>query len=201
MSHPVTGAALRDVTVRDYTRAAERAGLTVDAAAIERQAVADCETFDAVQREARPVTQGAPDPAAEQHKADELDRLAAAAGAEIVHDARKMVRKRLATLHATPKPGSRWSLALGRIARILSGATPSTDKRVLVSTCVDPKLAWEVLRIQAYIVTRHVPPRFGDEINPFYGLSDKDFTRMFRRMIEDVCDRSTGRLGTWATKR
>lgn len=194
---PVTGTDLRDVTVRDYKRAAERAGMPIDLAEIERQATADCETYDAVRRAVVPTGPAAPDPAKEQEKADELDRQAADAGATIIRDQRKIVRKKLAALHATPKPGSRWSLALGRIARIVSGATPSTDRRKLVSTCEIPALAWEVMRIQAYVVTRHVPPRFGDEINPFYGLSTRDFTRKFQRMIEDVADQSTGKLGPW----
>ncbi len=69
----------------------------------------------------------------------------------------------------------------------------------MVSTCEMPKLAWEAMRIQAFIITRHVPPKFGSERNPFYGLSDVDFERKFRRLVEDLCDKSTGRMGPWRT--
>lgn len=197
MKEPITGVDLKERTVRDYKRWAERAGLPVDMAAIERLAVADCELGEAVERDRAPVTPAPPDPEKEREKRDELDRQAAEAGASIVRDQRKVVRKKLAALHATPKPGSRWSLALGRLARIVSGATPSTDRKKMVSTCEIPSLAWEALRIHAYVVTRHIPPRFGDEPNPFYGLTDRDFTRKFQRMVEDICDRSTGRMGPW----
>ena len=200
----ITGIALKERTVRDYTRLAQRAGFPVDPAAIERLAAADCDLADRVDADARPAAKAAkPDPvkaaAVEAEKSGELDRLAAEAGTSIVRDQRKVVRKRLAALHAVPKPHSRWSNAVARMARIIAGATPSTNRRAMVSTCECPDLAWEILRIQAWLITRHVPPRFGDELNPFYGLTDRDFVGKFQRLVEDVCDKSTGRLGSWRT--
>ena len=40
-------------------------------------------------------------------------------------------------------------------------------------------------------------PRPGDEANPFHGLDPIDFGAKFQRMIEDICDRSTSKLGPW----
>lgn len=198
---PITGHALRDATIRDYKRNAERMGLVVDMAAIERQAIADCELFEAVMRATDPApTRAKPDPAKEAAKADALDEAAAAQGMEVVRDQKRMIKERLTKLTAVPKPDSKWAHALGRRARILSGATPSTDRRKMVSTCEMPALAWDFLRLHAWAVTRirkGNPPRLTGEANPFDHLSTRDFIAKFEAMTYDICDRSTGRLGPW----
>jgi hypothetical protein len=197
---PVTGTALRDATIRDYKRQAERMGIVADMAAIERQAIADCNLFDAVLRLSGPSSPAKPDPAKVAAKADALDELAAREGVDVIREQNRVIKERISKLTAVPKPDSKWAHALGRRARILSGATPSTDRRKLVSTCEIPALAWEFLRLHAWAVTRiriGNPPRLTGEANPFDHLSLRDFVAKFEAMTYDICDRSTGRLGPW----
>jgi len=34
-------------------------------------------------------------------------------------------------------------------------------------------------------------------MNPFYGKNDVDCARILQRLVEDICDRSTGKMGPW----
>jgi hypothetical protein len=36
--------------------------------------------------------------------------------------------------------------------------------------------------------------------NQFDGMPDADVARLYRRLVEDICDRSTGVLGSWYVK-
>ena len=191
------GLALKDRTVRDYKRAAERAGLPVDMGAIERVAAEDCATYDAVMRNATPTAPAKPDPEKEAAHAAELDRQAAAVGGTIDHGDIVYEKRTIAALHNRPLPDSRLAHASGRVLRILQGATPSKDFRIACSTCECPDLAYELLRLIAQIVTRLQPQRPRDEPNPFHGLSEIDASRLYQRRVEDICDRSTGKLGPW----
>lgn len=198
------GPALREVTVRDYKRNAERAGLPVDMAAIERLAQADCETHAAVQREAAPTWTAPPDPEMEAHRAEDLQRIMAEeTGAELVDEDTKVVREELPLLQAVPRPQTRWSNAVARCARITAGMAPRSGKRTRrdFDSCAIPDLAWELWRIQCLAVLRRVPPVLLGEVNPFFGLSSFDFQRRLQRMVEDICDRSTGHpgFGSWRT--
>lgn len=194
---------LRAVTVRDYRRDAERLGLVVDLAAIERQALADCEVYDAVTRDATPRAPAPPDPVKEAEKAGELDRLAAEAGTSILRE--PVAKQRPTIFNTVPKPLSRLSMALGRIAVICRGSAPGKTRREALATCECPDLAWEFMRLYAFYMTRGYPPQPGVEANPFYGVSEKydarwgmsDLERRYLRRLEDICDKSTGRLGPW----
>lgn len=109
-------------------------------------------------------------------------------------------------LHADPSSISpRWPYAVARIYRIGEGAKASTYERSVESSeC--PKLAKQYLETYAYYMTRTRPPplhpdgRPRTDHNPFRGLSDYDAMRKFVRAVEDICDRSTGKLGPWYTK-
>ena len=104
-------------------------------------------------------------------------------------------------LHADPHTFSRrWPFAVARIYRIGEGAKASTFGRATDSAeC--PALAKEYLELYAYYMTRRAPaPLYKIDHNPFRHLSDKDAARMFERRVEDICDRSTGRLGPWWVK-
>ena len=83
------------------------------------------------------------------------------------------------------------------IARILEGATPSTDLRAACSTATCPDLAYEIMTTYANAVTRGMPRRSGDEANPFFGMSEVDTSRMMQAILEGIADRSSGRLGPW----
>ena len=190
---------LRDATVRDYTRAAERMGVRVDPAAVERLAVADCELYDRVKRENETAP---PSPAkGDERKAERRDVLA-----ETVKDrgatlSPRTVQKRIPILNGNARYGSRWSFALGRLRRIVEGATSHSNPRIATSTCEMPDLAYQVFRLHAAVALRHLPPRPGDEPNPFHGLSDVDFGRKLQRLVEDICDKSSKRLGPWFVPR
>lgn len=197
---PIEGIALKERTVRDYTRNYERAGFRVDPAAIERLAVADlnlADNYDAAIPDSAYVPDAAKDAAKVAEKEAAVAEEAEKVGAEIVTG--KMIRRELATLHASPRPGSKWSFAMGRLARILQ--RPNTPSRTPWKDCEIPHLAERAHKLQAFIALdpQRRMKKVGGERNPFYRLSDRDFERKFRRMIEDICDESSGRLGTWWT--
>lgn len=192
MSQPlITGTALKDATVRDYKRWAERAGQSVDSAALERQAVADLELADNFENEAvHTERKASPEDAAAKRAT--LEQEAQAAGAEIVTG--KMIRRQIASLHAKPRPGSKWSFAMGRLARIL--ARPPLPSRKPWEDCEIPHLAKRVYELKAFVLFRHME-FVGDQRNPLHGLNAQDFERKFRAMTMQICDESSGRMGPW----
>lgn len=194
MKPPISGVALKERTVRDYKRWAERVGRSVDADTLERQAVADLELADAFDRGAV-APSSKPNPEKVQAKRETLAEQASEHGAEIVTG--KTIKRELAALHAKARPGSKWSYAMGRLARILQ--RPALPSREPWKDCEIPALAKKVYRLQAFVALdpMRTQERVGGEVNPFYGLSDRDFSRKFRRLIEDICDESVGRLGHW----
>lgn len=212
---PVDGPALREVTVRDYRRNAERAGVPVDMAAIEALALADCNTYAAVLRDDRPSVPAAPDPAKEAEKAGELDRQIAehCPGAELLDEPVKSVP--IPLLAAPNKPDSKWAAATSRVAAICfggnplafarPGATTTETMQAITSTCEMPALAMEIERLKAhwglYMLTggRASPATMG-EPSPFAGMNLADALRKYRRAIEDICDRSESKLGPWWTR-
>lgn len=209
---PIDGPALREVTVRDYRRNAERAGVPVDLAAIEALALADCNTYAAVMRDRHPAAPAAPDPAKEAERAGALDAAVGAVGAEVVRE--PMKAKRLSLLADVPNPNDKWAWALGRLAVILRGADPlafvrpgaSTVEimRAITSTCECPDLAFEVERLKAhwglYLATGCKGTlKILGEPNVFAGLPLGTALAKYRRLTEDICDKSTGRLGSWWT--
>ncbi len=190
---------IREATVRDYTRAAERAGAPSDARTIERQAVADCELVDRYN-----AGNPAPDPAkvGAARKAEKVKRAAkranayADAGLEVVAPMRttpQIVR----TAHMPCETDTRWMLARGRAKRILEGTAASSDPFTATRTATIPDLAFRLMRIYADFATRNIPRRQGDEANPFFGLKPGDTARVLQRLVEDVCDASSGRMGPW----
>jgi hypothetical protein len=212
----IDGPALREVTVRDYRRNAERAGLPIDMAEIERLALSDCNTYAAVMRTREPSAPAAPDPAKAAERAGALDESAAAHGAKVLRAPAKVATHKL--LDAVPKPTERWAWALGRKAKICAGAnyaawappgsTPREIKRAMFATCEIPALAeafddlhakWTIYtatggRCHKGAIVHGV--RLADE-NPFAGLSVKDALRKYQRLTEDLCDQSSSKLGPW----
>ena len=200
----IDGPALREATVRDYRRNAERAGIAADPLMLERLALADCELYAATQREAPVTWTAAPDPETEARRASDLQRIMAEeTGAELVDEDMYVVREHHPLLTDVPKPQSRWSNAVARCGRITAGLSARSGKRTRrdFDSCAMPDLAWDLWRIQCLAVLRHVPPALLGEANPFFGLSSFDFQRRLERMVEDICDRSTGHpgFGSWRT--
>lgn len=190
---------LRDVTVRDYLRDSARFGAPLTTAQAERLAVRDCEIYDAVTRASADAAPAAPDPAKEAEKAAQLDAEAAAVGAEVMHAPMETATRRstVATLHKHHRPDSRMAFAKGRIRRICEGTSPNKDLVKACSTATIPALALEVTKLYINLATRGAPRRPTDEPNPFFGMSEDDASRMAQAILENICDRSSGRLGPW----
>jgi hypothetical protein len=196
---------LREWTVEDYTVMARAMGLPSDRETIERQAVSDLSLYDAIQREDYRTPPSAPSPEKQaeerQSRAQNLDvHMAEKHGAQVMRGDEKVVSQRGKIMHATSAPTDRWSNAKARVFRICQGRTNHPDPVVATSTCEMPKLALALFKIQAFVITRHVPPWKlppGSEANPFFGLKPDEYMKKMQRMIEDVCDKSTGRMGPW----
>lgn len=95
--------------------------------------------------------------------------------------------------------GERWAHACARIYRILEGAGQGGASTTVaaVRDAEMPLLAAEYMR-QFKLFTYL---RFRDhDSNPYRGMSDRDSARKFMRIVEDICDRSTGKLGAWYVK-
>lgn len=190
---------LKEATVRDYTRAAGRAGMPVDARAIEALAVADCQVYDGVRRDAPAPRVQSPEEKAElsRIRKEQLQAEMAPQGVTYNPDKKTIRKRRVAQMHAVSKWNDRWSMAKGRVAQICRGISVHSDVKIATSTCECPDLAYEIFRVRADFVVRFRKPRPGDEPNAFFGMSDVDAGLLLQRKIEDICDRSTGRLGAW----
>lgn len=93
----------------------------------------------------------------------------------------------------------RWSCAVGRFRRIIEGLGKSSSVTGAIDGAEYPHLAREAIELwHFYFADRFKPPPLtGIDRNPFRGLSDKDAAGKFMRLVEDVCDRSTGKMGSW----
>jgi hypothetical protein len=105
-------------------------------------------------------------------------------------------------LYATPQRISeRWGYAVARINRILEGAARANNIKAAANGAEYPELATRFAELWSYYLTRtKSPPSKGSDHNPFRRLSDRDASRKFIRMTEDICDASTGKLGAWYVK-
>lgn len=203
---PASPQELREATVEDFTVMNRSMGLPADRAFVERQALTYLTVGDAVRRNA-PVPPPPPTreerAAAERERAARLDARASDSKARVMRGGEQVVSTRNKVMHAATLPTDRWSFAKARIARICEGVINHPDIIKATAGCTMPKLAREVFRIQGFILSRHTRPDQlpqGSEANPFFGLSEKDYAAKFQRMIENICDKSTGRLGSWYVK-
>lgn len=186
MLKPVTSPTeLRELTVRDYKRNAERMGLDVPVADLEKLALHDLHMVDAYEsgvdlspKKATPKkkvkpeivdpTGGLPFKAPPSH----IDSMTVADFMAI---------------------SARWPFAMGRMKRILAGATPNRDPLRVAMTCEVPELALKMVRLHRNWLLRGRDSRH----NPFRGLSEIDARRALVRFVEDICDQSSGRMGPW----
>lgn len=211
LAEPASPSDLREGMIAEEIAIAQRAGANLDRRTAERWIADDLALSEAVARETPPAWATRIDPEAKaQAEADQARRLAdelGKRGAAVPDaDAGYSVRKSK-LIHATSMPDDVWSLAKGRVARILSGRTEHPNVRIACSTCEVPRLALELVAIEAFTMAslegRHTgkwrPERPGDEPNPFWGLKPDDFGRKLMAMVMDICDRSTGipGLGPW----
>lgn len=194
---------LRDATVRDYARAAERMGFPADSSAIEQQAVADLTIADRVIAEQKPRSE--PRNRSDRKTAkrvDELDQALSAIGGRTInehHGETGGQRQRDRMLYGKPKKLAGvvwwWPHAMARLKRILQGAR-GTSLVVALQDAEAPKLAREFMQHWAAMLQRR-PDHNPSPARPYDGLSDKDAERVFVRAVEDICDRSRKQLGPW----
>jgi hypothetical protein len=149
-------------------------------------------------------------------------------GARLADGDVEVVRSR--TYHGNPmRSDARWSAAVARLRRILEGASGArtlADAAAAIETRLRPLAVSYAEQWALYMARVPYPHRCGDRAeydiqgnatkigcsvgpsparpnqpgNPYCRLSDYDADRMFRRAVEDICDRSTGVLGSWYVK-
>ncbi len=194
--------------LEDYTSKAGTFGLPSDPLALERLVLLDLTLADNFTREEGPPVLG---PAPTE---DDRAKKRAAAQAQLAEDsdgtskilaAQDHPREWGPTLNLPPSVGlsERWMLAKGRLDRIMDGAGEirrypdgSYDFRAMTATCGVPGLAYEFLALwfsfdlrDAVQTRRH---------NPFWDMSHRDASLKFVRLVEDICDRSSGTsMGPW----
>lgn len=195
----------RDWIVEDYSRMAQcyggYAGTDTPRADIERRVVRDLIVTDAVTREEAGRIRPGPsaDSLADKQakRARSSDRRVSEIGGTIDRGQIQVQRATVPIAHATTLPTDRFSFAKGRLMRIMAGASRHPDPAVSTSTCEIPELALRAFKLYAHFALARHRPRQCDEQNPFYGLSLLDRGRLLQRMVEDICDASTGRMGPW----
>lgn len=104
---------------------------------------------------------------------------------------------------APHKVSTRWPYACARIQRICEGAQPRKGHtfETACKTATVPKLAHSFMELYAYYVTRSRPaPTVGGDHNPFRHLPDNEAEAKFQRLVEDICDKSSAKLGSWYVK-
>jgi len=193
---------VRQRMIRSYTAGYRRAGIAMTSREIEQQVVSDCEIVDAAR--ARGEISNGPQPGAAAPAKQRVDHVAKAAAETGMRTNPDGQIVRFKVLHEDPtKVSERWGYAAGRIKRILEGVRKDTSSLVVaVEDAELGKLATEFANLWAYFKTfMGPPPRTGPDPNPFRGLSTRDAARKFQRLVEDICDRSTGipGLGPWFT--
>lgn len=192
---------LRDRMAKGYLDSYRRAGLDVTPEQMTKLAAADCELVDAADRAGE--LRGGPrsDAPPEQPRA----RPNVIAQAEQETGARlgaKSDPARTRAMNGNPqKVSERWGAAVARIKRILGGVGKSSSLVVAVKDAELGALAKEYAEHFAQYQMRGTkPPAQGKDRNPYRHMSERDASRKFMRAVEDICDRSTGKLGSWYVK-
>lgn len=201
-----TPQALREKLVAYYMRAYTRAYGHADRASIERKVVADLEYVEAVKGAAR-ATRPAParvarPPAERPNVLERSDIDPSLKGLKLTKDDPNVRYYYCSVLDGNPQLVSeQWGAAVARIKRILEGTGGSAVFSQAVTNATMPKLAARVIEVWSFYKNRGRPaPARGVDHNPFRGLSNRDAFRMYQRLMMDICDRSTGVLGSWYVK-
>jgi hypothetical protein len=195
---------IRQRMIKSYADGYARAGKHVPTRDIERLVIADCEMVDNAKaagdiadetkpKQKKPAPHRRPDPLK-----DALTETGTRLNVGDIGANKNVVRTKV--MHANPMATSeRWGYAAGRIQRILEGVRKDTSSLVVaVEDAELGILATEYANLWGDFMTRYqAPPLSGNDRNPFRGMSDRDAARKFQRLTEDICDRSTGRLGPW----
>mgnify|MGYP006921300508 CR=1 FL=1 len=205
MAAPLSPIQLREATERDYRAAMTAHGIPFTDDSIRDQAIADLKLVDAATRlgeigGARPA---AVDPEPAKERPDILAKAHEENKTRPVSPLNRPQPLRSRLFHGIPaRFGPRWPYAVARIGRICEGATATGEIGGGVDTATVPKLAKAFALLYANFMTRGLPPPPRGQVdhNPFRHQSDADALRILERKVEDICDASTGVLGSWYVK-
>jgi hypothetical protein len=192
----------------DYHGKAGIGGMPTEPQAIERLVMNDLALVSGYQRDERPLP--APRPVSAEDKQAKRDR----AQAQLLEDSEG--KSKILNPSQTPRnwgpmldlppeveTSERWSLARGRLNRIMEGAgmpvrhmDGTLDPRTMAATANYPKGAerfitmWIDFDFRGVWQTRNY--------NPFYGMSKRDASLKFVAEVMNICDGSTGTsMGQW----
>ncbi len=197
---PLSPPAAREAMVADEMAIYARAGVPLSSREAERMIARDLAIYEAAGREAPSTwTPSAPTPdEAQERQAERVARKNEALASVAASQPGMVDAVPSAVLQAESLPTDRWSYAKGRIARLLRGMVANTNPKIAAASCDQPALAEEVIVLHWQVAITQKrrqlgtwgPPPKGQR-NPFWGVSRKDFGRVFQRLVEDICDRST----------
>lgn len=192
---------VRDTMLEDYQKNARTIGVEPNSRALEALVQDDLRIADAVEREAKPARPKPPPPTSAisprvQRMAQEsgftlfergLDAPAPAI-AKPAQDFQERRARRMAFLNRPPRTAKELAMItrLGKILAIRSKFRPSitTDYEI-------PALAnrWAALMVN-----------LEKGRGPFMGLSPRDCERLYWAEVWDICQKSTGKLGSFWVK-
>lgn len=192
--------------VQSYMFSYAAQGKAVEVRDVERQVTEELQIVDAARRNGELTGGGQRDTSPSVIRPDELAAAQAQTGTVLTVDRDPELRGaahryRPNALHRNPMAVSaRWGAAVARIGRILEGAAGGTLVDATKNAQI-PALAKKWVEVYGFYMTRARAPAFGVvDHNPFRGMSDRDASRAFMRAVEDICDKSTGVLGSWYVK-
>lgn len=170
--------------IESYSNTVRKAGVVPDMRRIEELATEDCEVHDQHVRNRRP----APATKAPPPRRNAAARMAEAEGKKLITG--KRVERKSDPLLDTVKPGDMKMLAM--MARIKQILVPRSDFRPSQENdYAAPALAEAfILNYQRYMRGR----------GEYRGKSGTDARRIFRRRLEDICDKSNPLFGNWWCK-
>lgn len=196
---------MRARLVASYIDSYNKLQIAMHRDAVERQVLADLEMVDSAKR-AGDLSSGQRKAPSKTRGKDALHAAVAetGGGARLVDGKGKTVRSRM---FDGPGGDARWRACKARVFRILQGAQGSTLGRALQDaggSALRP-LAQEVGEQYALYMVRNPFPHpcgVGCNVNgnPYCSIADSEADGKFRRKLEDICDRSTGVLGSWYVK-
>lgn len=204
---------LKDRMIADYTSKAGLFGMPTDPTEIERLVTRDLNYVAGYHRDETPIEVK---PKAADEIAEERREKRERAQARLDEDTEGKAKILPPTarprdwgpmLDLPPSVGAseRWKLAKGRLTRIMNGASDpkrhpdgTYDLISMTRTCGYPEGAADFLAAWISFDFRGVWQTRNH--NPFYGLSHRDASLKFVRVVEDICDRSSVRFGNWFAK-
>lgn len=188
----------RQVLVKSYLDSFRRAGIKISMRDVERQVIADCEIVDSAERSGELAGGGRKDPSPGRVRPDVIAQAEQATGVKL--GATPDLWRPRFRFGNPQQVSEQWGYAVARWFRILEEGVIATPTGRQYVGKLGP-LAREAATIEACFQLRGVPAaKRGFVLNEFDGLKDRDAARLYMRRVIDVCDRSTGVLGSWYVK-